>query len=79
MTINDKISLTLSYIISYLIVWQNANIYFIILYFYSCDYNKYTLLVVKRIASLQINELKEEVKTENESMEVDEINIINVQ
>jgi len=39
---------------------------------YSCDYNKYTLSVIKRIASLQKTEMKEEVKTEDELMEVDE-------
>lgn len=44
--------------------------------FYSCDYNKYTLMVVKRIANLQNNESKEEIKTE--PMDIDENNIISV-
>lgn len=51
---------------------------FIILSFYSCDYNKYTLAVIKRLAHLQINEVKEEVKTENEEMEVDENKVISI-
>jgi len=51
---------------------------FNILSFYSCDYNKYTLAVVKRLAHLQINEVKEEVKTENEEMEVDENKVISI-
>lgn len=42
--------------------------------FYSCDYNKYTLSVVKRIATLQISNVKEEIKTENDPMEVDDEN-----
>ncbi|VVC44497.1 Hypothetical protein CINCED_3A007791 [Cinara cedri] len=44
-----------------------------------CDYNKYTLKVIKRIASLQINKCKEEVKSEYELMEVDENNVISIQ
>lgn len=52
--------------------------------FYSCDYNKYTLSVVKRLSNLQIKEFKEEIKTEYDdendmAMEVDENNIISVQ
>ncbi|CAI6347363.1 unnamed protein product [Macrosiphum euphorbiae] len=43
-----------------------------------CDYNKYTLAVIKRLAHLQINEVKEEVKTENEQMEVDENKVISI-
>lgn len=49
-----------------------------ILSFYSCDYNKYTLAVIKRLACLQTNEVKEEIKTENEPMEVDENNVISI-
>lgn len=43
--------------------------YFVL--FYSCDYNKYTLAVLKRMASFHKSVLKEEIKTENELMEVD--------
>lgn len=49
---------------------------FNILFFYSCDYNKYTISVVKRITNLQKKELKEEIKVESEPMEVDENDVI---
>lgn len=62
--------------ITYYIMFFNI---LLLLLFYRCDYNKYTLKVVRRIASLQINKCKEEVKTENELMEVDENNVISIQ
>jgi len=46
--------------------------------FYSCDYNKYTISVVKKLASLHEIKLKEEIKTECEPMEVDENDVITV-
>lgn len=46
--------------------------------FFSCDYNKYTISVIKKIASLQLKELKVEVKSENEAMDVDENNVISI-
>lgn len=46
--------------------------------FYSCDYNKYTLAVIKKVTSLKPFEVKEEIKMEYEPMEVDENNVISI-
>jgi len=35
-------------------------------------------MVIKRLANLQTNEVKEEVKTENEPMEIDENQVISI-